>query len=131
MRLTYVLAATGMAAALGTAISAEPALGTWQTEADKKGQIAHVEVTRCDAALCGEIVRTYDSEGERITTENVGKRVFWDVKPTGDGEYRGRAWVPAHDREYSAKMDLEGDDRLKVSGCLGPLCQSQLWARVE
>lgn len=131
MRLTYVLAIGGMAAFFGTGISAEPALGTWQTEADKKGQIAHVEVTRCDAALCGKIVRTYNSEGERITTENVGKRVFWDVKPTGDGEYRGRAWVPAHDREYSAKMDLASEDRLKVSGCLGPLCRSQLWARVE
>jgi uncharacterized protein (DUF2147 family) len=131
MRLTHVLTMSGIVALLGTAISAESALGTWQTEADKKGQIAHVEVTRCDEALCGKIVRTYNSEGERITTENVGKRVFWDVKPTGDGEYRGRAWVPAHDREYSAKMDLASEDRLKVSGCVGPLCQSQLWARVE
>ena len=130
MRLTYALAVTGMVAGLGTAISAEPALGTWQTQADKKGQIAHVEVTRCDGALCGDIVRTYDSEGNRITTENVGKRVFWNVTPTGEREYRGRAWVPAHDREYAAKMELE-DDRLKVSGCLGPICQSQLWARVE
>lgn len=130
MRLTYALAVIGMVAGLGTAISAEPALGTWQTQADKKGQIAHVEVTRCDGALCGDIVRTYDSEGNRITTENVGKRVFWNVTPTGEQEYRGRAWVPAHDREYAAKMELQ-DDRLKVSGCLGPVCQSQLWARVE
>lgn len=130
MRSIHVLAVTAMVAGLGTAISAEPALGTWQTQADKKGQIAHVEVTRCDGALCGDIVRTYDSEGNRITTENVGKRVFWNVTPDGDQEYRGRAWVPAHDREYAAKMELN-DDRLKVSGCLGPVCQSQVWARVE
>lgn len=130
MRLTYALAMTGMVAGLGTATSAEPALGIWQTQADKKGQIAHVEVTRCDGALCGDIVRTYDSDGKRITTENVGKRVFWNVMPTGEQEYSGRAWVPAHDREYAAKMHLD-DDRLKVSGCLGPVCQSQVWARVE
>ncbi|MFO7759946.1 MAG: DUF2147 domain-containing protein [Roseovarius sp.] len=130
MRSIHVLAVTAMVAGLGTAISAEPALGTWQTQADKKGQIAHVQVTRCDGALCGDIVRTYDSQGNRITTENVGKRVFWNVTPDGDQEYRGRAWVPAHDREYAAKMELN-DDRLKVSGCLGPVCQSQVWARVE
>jgi len=130
MRLTYALALTGMVAGLGTAISAEPALGTWQTQADKKGQIAHVEVTRCDQSLCGKIVRTYDSGGQRITTENVGKRVFWGMTRKGEGNYQGRAWVPAHDREYAAKMELN-DDRLKVSGCLGPICQSQLWARVQ
>lgn len=130
MRWIHVLAATATVAGLGTAINAEPAIGTWQTQADKKGQIAHVEVTRCDGALCGDIVRTYDSQGNRITTENVGKRVFWNVTPTGDHEYRGRAWVPAHDREYAANMELQ-DDRLKVSGCLGPVCQSQVWARVE
>ncbi|MGI3210357.1 DUF2147 domain-containing protein [Roseovarius tibetensis] len=131
MRSMFLTALMGIFTTFGTVVSAEPALGTWQTEADKKGQVAHVEVTRCDKALCGEIVRTYDSEGQRITTENVGKRVFWDVTPTGDGEYRGRAWVPAHDREYAARMDLKGKDRLKVSGCVGPLCQSQMWARVE
>lgn len=130
MRLTHVLALTGMVAGLGTAISADPALGTWQTQADKKGQIAHVEVTRCDGALCGDIVRAYDAQGNRITTENIGKRVFWNVKPTIGQEYKGRAWVPAHDREYAAKMELQGE-RLKVSGCLGPVCQSQVWARVE
>lgn len=130
MRLAFLIAITGMIIGLGTVASAERALGTWQTQPDKKGQIAHVEVTQCDSALCGKIVRAYDSDGNRITTENVGKRVFWNMTPTGGGEYRGRAWVPAHDREYAARMDLSGD-RLKVSGCLGPLCQSQVWARVE
>ncbi|MEI4232345.1 DUF2147 domain-containing protein [Roseovarius sp. D22-M7] len=131
MHLTSLMVLSATVIGLGTLASAEPAIGTWQTQPDKKGQIAHVQVTKCDAALCGEIVRTYDSDGDRITTENVGKRVFWDVTPTGDGEYRGRAWVPAHDRVYAARMDLKGKDRLKVSGCLGPICQSQLWARVE
>jgi uncharacterized protein (DUF2147 family) len=124
------MAVTGLAIGLGTFASADSALGTWQTQPDKKGQIAHVKVTECDAALCGQIVRAYDSNGNRITTKNVGKRVFWDMTRTGDGNYRGRAWVPAHDREYAAKMKLQ-QNRLKVSGCLGPICQSQLWARVE
>ena len=130
MRLISLTAMTGMLVGLATLAGADSALGTWQTAPDRKGQIAHVKVTRCDQALCGKIVRAYDSEGQRITTENVGKRVFWNMTRTGEGNYQGRAWVPAHDREYAAKMKLN-DDRLKVSGCLGPICQSQLWARVK
>lgn len=130
MRLTVLTALTGILLGVATLSAAGSAIGTWQTGPDKKGQVAHVKVTRCDHALCGRIVRAYDSQGHRITTENVGKRVFWDMTPVGDGKYRGRAWVPAYDREYAAKMKLN-DDRLKVSGCLGPFCQSQIWARVE
>ena len=130
MRFISLTAMIGMVMGLATLASADPALGTWQTAPDKKGQIAHVEVTRCDQALCGEIVRAYNSQGQRITTKNVGKRVFWGMTPTGKGNYQGRAWVPAHDREYAAKMALD-DDRLEVSGCLGPICQGQLWARVK
>lgn len=130
MRLTFLIALIGILSGVATLGAAGSAIGTWQTAPDKKGQIAHVKVTRCDRSLCGRIVRAYDSRGQRITTDNVGKRVFWGMTRTGDDKYRGRAWVPAHDREYAARMRLN-DDRLKVSGCLGPICQSQLWARVK
>ncbi|MDZ7709150.1 MAG: DUF2147 domain-containing protein [Roseovarius sp.] len=115
---------------LGTVVSAASVLGTWQTGPDKKGQVAHVEARPCGEAVCGWIVRSYDAEGKPITTANIGKRVFWNMTPVGDGEYRGRAWVPAHDREYAARMALEGR-QLTVSGCVGPFCQSQVWSRVE
>ncbi len=127
MRLIFLIA---MITGLGNPASSDEALGIWQTGPDKKGQIAHVEVTRCNAALCGRIIRAYDSGGREIITPNVGKQVFWDMTPEGPELYRGRAWVPAHDREYAAKMVLE-DDRLKVSGCVGPICQSQVWARLN
>lgn len=109
---------------------ADPALGLWLTEADKKGQVAHVSVTECGDALCGKIVKAFDPSGEQITTPNVGKRVFWDMTPVGDGKYEGRAFVPAHDREYAGQMTLNGN-RLNVGGCLGPVCMSQDWTRVQ
>ena len=56
--------------------------------------------------------------------------VFRDMTATGEGEHRGRARGPAHDREYSARMALDGR-QLIVSGCVGPFCQSQVWARSE
>lgn len=127
MRLIFIVA---MITGLGNVASSDEALGVWQTGPDKKGQIAHVEVSRCAEALCGKIIRTYDDAGRKISSPNLGKRVFWDMTKTGGNVYNGRAWVPAHDREYAAKMRLD-ENRLKVSGCLGPICESQNWARVS
>lgn len=124
--LAFGLALSGLAAPA----SADPALGLWLTEADKKGQVAHVSVTECGAALCGKIVKAFNPSGEQITTPNVGKRVFWDMIPVGGGKYEGRAFVPAHDREYAGQMTLNGN-RLNVGGCLGPICMSQDWTKVQ
>ncbi len=128
MRIAFATFWLGLCCA-GPAI-ANPPLGLWLTEPDKKGQVAHVEVTRCDAALCGEIVRTLDPQGQPIAHPNIGKRVFWDMKATGEGTYQGRAYVPAHDREYRGRLTHEGD-RLEVGGCVGPICMSQEWSRVQ
>ena len=127
MRFASVLVA---ACVLGGSAMADPALGTWLTEPDKKGQVAHVRVYECAKALCGQIVRTFNAAGQEIAHPNTGKRVFWNMIPEGGGEYEGRAFVPAHNREYAAEMQLAGN-RLTVRGCLGPVCMSQLWKRVN
>ena len=115
---------------LAGAAAADPAKGVWLTEADKKGQVAHVQVYSCGASLCGKIIKAFDSSGKQITTPNVGKRVFWDMASVGGGKYEGRAFVPAHNKEYAGVMNLKGN-QLKVGGCLGPVCMSQKWKRVQ
>ena len=120
-----VLAATLVAATLP--LAASPA-GLWQTEPDRKGQIAHVRSARCGAGYCGTIVKVFDTSGQPVAAPTVGQRVFWDM--TGNGaEYEGRAYVPAHNRKYDARMQVQGNS-MKVFGCLGPICQSQTWRRV-
>ncbi|MEL6889155.1 MAG: DUF2147 domain-containing protein [Pseudomonadota bacterium] len=120
-----VLAATLVAAPLP--LAANPA-GLWQTEPDRKGQIAHVRSARCGASYCGTIVKVFDTSGQSVAAPTVGQRVFWDM--TGSGaEYEGRAYVPAHNRKYDARMQVRGNS-MKVFGCLGPICQSQTWRRV-
>lgn len=127
MRLLPILVIT---CALGGTASAEPALGTWLTEPDRKGQVAHVQVYECAKAICGKIIRTFNAAGQQIKHPNVGKRVFWNMTPEGDGTYEGRAYVPAHDREYAGELRLAGN-RMTVRGCVGPVCQSQTWKRVN
>lgn len=110
---------------------AEPALGTWLSPPDGKGQVGHVEVRNCGQTLCGTLVRAYDKSGQQVVTPNVGKRLFWDMEPRGGGAYDdGQVYVPVFGRNYDAEMTVAGD-RLVVKGCLGPVCKNQTWTRVR
>lgn len=121
------VAACGLWPALAVA---DTPVGIWQTPRDNKGVVAHIEARPCGAATCGVIARTYDRTGQLVQTPNLGVRVFWDMVPAGTGQWKGRAFVPAHNRTYPGVMQLKGD-RMVVKGCLGPVCQSQTWTRVK
>jgi uncharacterized protein (DUF2147 family) len=103
--------------------------GTWHTEPDQKGQTAYVVAKPCGDALCGTMTRAFDANGNEINHPNVGKRLFWGMVPE-EGVYVGRAYVPAKDREYPGTLRVQGNT-MKVQGCLGPICQSQTWSRVD
>ena len=113
-----------------TPARADTPVGTWLTPRDDKGIVAHIEARPCGQATCGVIARTYDAQGRPVATPNLGVQVFWDMVPAGPGEWRGRAFVPAHKRSYAGTMRVRGD-RMEVRGCLGPVCQSQTWTRVK
>ena len=104
--------------------------GIWETQPDRKGGFAHIRAYSCGDSICGTVLKAFNQEGLEIRTPNVGKQVFWDMKQESDGSYTGRAWVPAFKREYTGRMQLQGD-RLKVGGCSGPICMSQSWKRVK
>jgi uncharacterized protein (DUF2147 family) len=112
-----------------TALRAEPLAGLWLTKPDFKGQVAHVQAKPCGAAMCGTIIRAFDRSGAPVQTPNVGRRIFWDVTPTGPGLYAGTGWLPLRDKTFKAKLQL-AQNTLTVSGCIGPICQSQIWTRV-
>ncbi|SEQ81808.1 Uncharacterized conserved protein, DUF2147 family [Thalassovita taeanensis] len=109
---------------------ADALLGVWLTKPDKKGQVAHVVAAPCGQGVCGTIARTFDKAGKAITTPNIGKRIFWDMKPVSPGAYEGRAWLPLHRVEFDGKMAVNGD-KLTVRGCIAMVCQSQVWTRLR
>ncbi len=127
-RLKCLMGLAVVAGLTAPAYAADPA-GVWLTGPDKKGQVAHVRAAPCGPAFCGQIIKVFNAAGKSVNAPTVGKRVFWDM--TGArGVFSGRAYVPAHNRNYNAKMRVDGN-RMKVSGCLGPVCQSQVWTRVK
>jgi len=62
----------------------------------------------------------------------VGKSIIEKMKSAGEKTWKnGTIWAPDDDKTYSAKMELVGDNTLKVSGCvLRFICRGQEWTRV-
>lgn len=130
MSFRMPLAAATCAALLAVPALADPAAGVWRTQADGKGQTALVTSRACGDALCGTITQVMNAQGVTIDHPNVGRRIFWDMRQVSPGIYEGRAFVPAFGAEYDGKMTLSGNT-MKVGGCLGPICKSQTWTRVQ
>ena len=121
--LTFVLCATPALA--------EPVVGLWKTEPDRKNLTSHIEIVECGEKVCGLIKEAFNAAGQKVMTPNVGKRLFWGLTPTGTGDYvNGTVWVPLMDVTANAKMRLSGN-RLKVTGCKGIICDGQTWTRVN
>lgn len=127
--MKQLIAGVLVALGLAGAAAADPVLGTWKTQVDD-GAYAHVTFSTCGVAICGVIARTFNAQGE-YRSPNLGRRLVWDMLPKGAGSYKGgRIWQPSTDKIYRSKMSLDGD-RLRVSGCVGPLCKKQVWSRVK
>ncbi|MEO8531576.1 MAG: DUF2147 domain-containing protein [Deltaproteobacteria bacterium] len=110
---------------------ADPAVGLWQTPPDRKDLTSHIAVRLCGAKLCGTIIAAFDPTGKQVQTPNIGKELFWDMTPHGDGGYsNGTAWVPLLNVQVRASMTLSGN-RLTVRGCKGPICDTQVWTRLQ
>ncbi len=114
-----------------TPVSAQSILGTWLSPPDGKKQTGHVVVSRCGAAFCGKLVRTYDRNGAPIITKNTGKTLFWNLVEVSPETYRnGRVFVPIMNLTANAEIDVV-EDRLMIRGCKGPICKKQTWSRVD
>ncbi len=124
-----VVMALAMSIGLAAPAFADDVEGVWKTQVDD-GAYAHVTISPCGGALCGVISRTFNASGE-YKSENIGKRLVWDMQPNGGGKYSGgKIWQPSTGKVYRSKMQMSGAS-LKVSGCVGPICKKQTWSRVK
>ena len=127
----FLMAASVACVIFGAAAKSDPILGTWRVEPDHKGQIGQVVIRVCDEGFCGRVVHVVDRTGNSVVTRSMGRDLFWGLRAEGNGSYGGgRVWVPLHDKVYAAKARLSGN-RLRVLGCLGPICDGQNWVRVK
>ncbi|PKQ13686.1 MAG: DUF2147 domain-containing protein [Alphaproteobacteria bacterium HGW-Alphaproteobacteria-1] len=114
----------------GTAM-AEPLLGMWRTAGDDNGNSGLIQVAPCGNAVCGKLVKSFNSAGQEIASENIGRNIISETVPTGGGQYKGKVYSPDRGKTYNSKLHLSGDT-LKVSGCVMGICRDGgTWQRVK
>lgn len=120
----FVLVAIGSAA---SASAQAPLEGHW---ANPHHSVI-VNVTRCGDAFCGTVSWATAKNRERGTTP--GTRVLSDLRPAGDGVYKGSAFEPKRSISGSATVRQVSPNVMMVKGCavLGLLCREQRWTRVS
>ena len=66
------------------------------------------------------------------TQRLIGTQILTDLKPAGNGTYKGRAFEPKRNIRAPATVRVVGPDVITVKGCLisGIICKSQRWTRV-
>ena len=125
------------------AAAAQTAEGRWKTIDDETGKVKSiVEITRAaDGTLRGQVVEILhsdkgpnpvcdDCEGDNKGKPIKGMTIIWGMQDRGEGEYGGgRILDPSNGKTYKSKLELLGEDRLQVAGCILFVCRHQEWVR--
>ncbi len=129
--MTLGLAAASSLALFGLApLAGGDPVGVWMT-ADGASE---VRIVACAAAICGFPKDAADPPPSvnlalAPTPDAPRKQILW-LERQQDNRWKGWVYSPRSGKTYRARLETEGPDRLKLTGCLvGPLCRSQVWTR--
>ena len=124
--------------ALGGEARAADALdvfGEWLTQK----QTSIVEIADCgDASPCGAIVWIDHPDPDSLTDEEnpeaalqarplMGLTVLDSFEPRKNQWKKGRIYDPETGKTYGSRLRRLEDGTLQVKGCIGPICQTQIW----
>ena len=130
--MAFLAAAAALASAL-QASQPSPS-GFWINP----GNTVIVEIAVCgESALCGFVRWASDEAKEDVRAAGsaplVGSELFHQFVVSGNGQWRGRVYVPDLQKAHKAELRLIDSERIEVRGCaVGRLiCKAQVWTRTE
>ena len=129
----------GLATVLATTAHAENAhdvFGTFLTQA----QTSTVTIEDCgDGSPCGRVSWIDPNAMEPGQTPEAaltkaGEPVLGLLMLQGFDKRRkdwrgGTIYDPENDKTYASRLKRLDDGRLQVKGCIGPICQTQVWSQ--
>ncbi|KQN26992.1 hypothetical protein ASE86_11080 [Sphingomonas sp. Leaf33] len=128
-----VLATAALAAAATPPAQGQTINGEWR---NMKNTV-HIRAYPCGDAVCGTIIwaspKAQASARDKGTNRLEGTQIFREFRPTGDGGYTGRVYVPTMGRTFSGRLRVMPDDTLIGKGCVlgGLFCKSTTWVRLN
>ena len=113
--------------------------GVWMTA----GRSGIVEIKDCwDGTPCGTLVWVLPFDNGAIPLDDknpdpelakrsmLGVSLLSGFKAKGDKWKSGTIYNPEDGKTYKSHLVLASDNVLKVKGCIGPICQTQIWHRL-
>ena len=120
-------------AALAAQTPAPPSIeGRWKSP----GGNSIIEIATCGASHCGTVAwasAKAKKDASKSTDQLVGTQLLTGLSQDPKGFWRGKLFIPDKKMRVTAKIELVGDQQLKVSGCAAgrALCKSALWTRLD
>src|SRR5438874_538728 len=123
----FLLVALALQGAHGSQASIE---GYWRSP----GGNSIMKIRPCGGSPCGTVAWASNkakNDARKTTDQLVGSQLLTDLQQRQDGSWLGKLFIPDKNMRVTAKIQLVGDQQLRVSGCLAgkALCHSDLWTR--
>jgi uncharacterized protein (DUF2147 family) len=109
--------------------------GKWKT----KDKDAIIEFGSCGTTVCGKISKYLKTPPNGVDQKDVnnpnkklrtrkllGAAIIYGLKEDGN-VWRGTIYDPRSGSSYRSVVYKTKDGTLNVKGCLGPICQTQIW----
>jgi uncharacterized protein (DUF2147 family) len=109
--------------------------GRWTT----KDKDAVIEFGPCGATVCGKIAKYLKTPPNGVDQKDVnnpnkalrtrkllGSAIIYGLKADG-GKWRGTIYDPRNGKSYRSVVYKQANGNLSVEGCVGPICQKQVW----
>ena len=140
MRRTLLVALLASIASQATAAALDVE-GDWLAGSRDGSIRGYVRISDCgDGTPCG-ILTDYDTSktAQRRDARNpdprlrprslVGVPVLWGFTRQGEFWRQGHLYNPEDGSTFNSNLKLDGRGRLRVTGCIGILCRTQVWSR--
>lgn len=133
--MASTLALTAIVSVITAANAAVSINGRWTT----KEKDAVIEIYSCGANMCGKIAKylktppngadqkDVNNPNKALRTRKVlGINILNNLREDGD-KWRGTIYDPRNGKSYRSVVFKQKNGNLSVEGCLGPICQKQVW----
>lgn len=138
MRRVILLTATLLSSVASASAGQLDVWGRWYTP----DHASMVEISDCgDGTPCGVVLWVDEHDGMTVDANNpnpnlqgrpmIGVKLLHSFEPKSHRWGSGAIYNPENGRTYRARMALESENTLAVSGCLGPICKKLLWERAD
>ena len=105
------------------------------------GDASHIQISDCgDGTPCGTVIWINPETlppGETQTTARgqngelvLGQTILKEFSRKSKDWRGGTVYDPENDKRYAARLKRMTNGNLQLKGCVGPICQTQVWKKV-